>query len=680
MIKRLLILLTVFIIIAQNIAYADVIWAPEDNDFFDRHQKECEYVGRSYYVNGVNGFLSVKTAPNSNTEVKKMANGNIILIQFTCDYKGEKWGVTGSWENPSGWVPMSQLVLVYDYIAFSEEHENEFYNYEGDFNSLKNVKGEIILWTWPGSGEIKSIMDKNTADSYVEYIINRTDYEISQAYKDKQGREWLYISYWRGNRNLWICLSDPVNKDIPAFNQTQKPESIKSDGKDFLEQKISDTEQIDRRFYVNSPDGYLNPKEEPDSKKDVLIYEDRSISYTSDENAKMEVLTYNNGDIINISRTLLLNGKYWGAMSPRQSFPNSGWIPMEQLLLIYERQDFEEENKKNLYQYTGSYEAVFASKRHILWQWPGSDREKRIFDDERYVLKGVDTLYAYKDTEGREWGYVNLSYVYTLESVRVFTTITEGWLCLSDPANGSDIAAFNPAPKPTKWSPDSKYKWVHNAASEELTSKYSLSNIAKVKAYEQNKTFTDVKADVWYNDAIKSAYEYGIIEGVGNDEFNPDGMLLSVEAIIIASRIHAPYKYGNKKGAKLIEAYDASNKSWQEDGAVVYCKVEELISGTEFEYFKNITRAQMVRAWAKILQPEDMKKQNTVISLPDVNEDTPYFDDIILFYEAGIIGGVDAEGTFKPDGRITRAEASAIFMRLIDVNKREGYRTYENSN
>jgi hypothetical protein len=73
-----------------------------------------------------------------------------------------------------------------------------------------------------------------------------------------------------------------------------------------------------------------------------------------------------------------------------------------------------------------------------------------------------------------------------------------------------------------------------------------------------------------------------------------------------------------------------------------------------------------------------MPKQNTVISLPDVTAGTLYFEDIILFYEAGIIGGVDAKGTFKPSSNITRAEAASIFMNLIDVTKRHSGRTYGN--
>jgi hypothetical protein len=73
-----------------------------------------------------------------------------------------------------------------------------------------------------------------------------------------------------------------------------------------------------------------------------------------------------------------------------------------------------------------------------MWPWPGSDREKEILDwsinDANFTVS-----HAYKDNEGREWGY----------TARWGT----GWICLADPEN-SRIPVFNPAPTPLRWSPD----------------------------------------------------------------------------------------------------------------------------------------------------------------------------------------------------------------------------------
>jgi Trm5-related predicted tRNA methylase len=112
-------------------------------------------------------------------------------------------------------------------------------------------------------------------------------------------------------------------------------------------------------------------------------------------------------------------------------------------------------------------------------------------------------------------------------------------------------------------------------------------------------------------------------------------------------------------------------------GAIRYCTDEGLIiNSSGIHHLTPITRAELIGVWAKILQSKDMPKQNTVIGLPDVTADTPYYEDIVLFYEAGIIGGIDDKGTFHPDSDITRAEATTIFMNLIDLTKRHSGRTY----
>jgi len=192
----------------------------------------------------------------------------------------------------------------------------------------------------------------------------------------------------------------------------------------------------------------------------------------------IKTYSYKNGEEIFISRTYLHNGKYWG-MLPDSHGRNRGWIPMDQLLVMYIRDDFAEEYREEFYTYSGNYDAALAADKLVLWEWPGSDRAKRILDYGSYddrdsfygrqarLYKNADTdiglritdisaNYAYKDKDGREWGYVDISYTYIpLEDgiERFDTGGVREWICLSDPEN-SDIPAFNPAPTPTKWESD----------------------------------------------------------------------------------------------------------------------------------------------------------------------------------------------------------------------------------
>jgi len=235
-------------------------------------------------------------------------------------------------------------------------------------------------------------------------------------------------------------------------------------GNDFLYELKKNGEKVEelgtwyygKRFSVNSPSGYVIPKEKPGSEKGVTPsgyyphYSDKDKPYKISHKKEFVFI---NGETIIITHTYLHNGEYWGVMPPTHSYQPPGWVLMDDLLMIYDQQDFEEENTDKFYTYTGSYDAVLSAKRLVVWQWPGSDKEKRIIDEKDTIIecanvlnKYVNVLYAYKDNEGREWSN---------------TAIMDGWICLSDPQNSS-IPAFHPALQSAKWSSDGIYDWSSN--------------------------------------------------------------------------------------------------------------------------------------------------------------------------------------------------------------------------
>ena len=202
-------------------ARADIIPEP-DNDFYRRNYSVCVPLQRSFYVNGRDGSVALRTEPGSRSEIAEFENGTILFIMFTYNRNGAIWGVTEIWETrQNGWLPMDDLLLVYDYISFAEEHEGEFYTFSNALNALETIP-DLIFWTWPGSGVIDSVLEsKWRTESEHESIFLAGD---KDAYKDEDGREWVFIPYLYGRRNAWICLSDPLNMNIPAFNPAPLPE------------------------------------------------------------------------------------------------------------------------------------------------------------------------------------------------------------------------------------------------------------------------------------------------------------------------------------------------------------------------------------------------------------------------------------------------------------------------
>jgi hypothetical protein len=195
-------------------AYADVIFEPQ-NDFFERNREQLNYYVRTFIANGADGFAALKNEPGARTNTGRIQNGETVQIEWTCLYDGEYWAYSPY--RHSGWIKVDELLVPYDYIAFEEEYGDKFYRYAGDFAELTEA-GSALLWSWPGTDaepwELKNIDTEhfNMMDS-------------SSTYMDKDGREWLYIGYYFGKMTSWICLSDPMNPDIPAFNPAPEPVS-----------------------------------------------------------------------------------------------------------------------------------------------------------------------------------------------------------------------------------------------------------------------------------------------------------------------------------------------------------------------------------------------------------------------------------------------------------------------
>ncbi len=210
-------------------------------------------------------------------------------------------------------------------------------------------------------------------------------------------------------------------------------------GNDFFYENEDKTEIIGeeyhgKSFIINSPLGYVIPKEEPGSGKGIPT--DKGYSNHFGEKAPdTDVFIFKNGEVKTIKAVYLYNGEYWGVMSPSHIYQPPGWVLMDDLLMRYELKDFEIENQ--IYTYTGNYDFLSVDKL-VFWQWPGSDREKVVITDED-ILKMCSIENAYMDSEGREWGKIAHGW---------------GWVCLSDPENKTDIPSFNPALKPVKWSHD----------------------------------------------------------------------------------------------------------------------------------------------------------------------------------------------------------------------------------
>jgi len=238
-----LVLVMLSLAIPLLFAQADLVWEPE-NDFYNRNKSKCVSLSRGFYANGEDGYISMKREPGARREVAKLENGEILHILFTYDHNGEVWGLSEfispkTYDWISGWGQMDQLLLVYDYISFDEDYSGEFFDYENDADKVAKT-GDIVVWTWPGSGKIELVFEEEwqNPETY-EFILGGS----FRAYKDSEDRVWGYIGYAYGARNVWVCLSDPSNREIPAFNPA--PEPVLRKAGDKVNSSSNDTKRDD---------------------------------------------------------------------------------------------------------------------------------------------------------------------------------------------------------------------------------------------------------------------------------------------------------------------------------------------------------------------------------------------------------------------------------------------------
>lgn len=225
-------------------ASADVLWTPINDSFFEKHYAECTFVGRSYYANGAEGFVTMWNAPGSTAVIHQFENGEKLSVAWIY----EDWGcvnarVDGEWID--GWIPMEELVLIYDHISFAEEYADQIQPYGGEFADYEGSLAVINFYEYPGAPEVK-----------IEYSYNEREVRkvltgsgdapsyIQSVYVDEQGLTWGFVGYMYGHMDAWFCLDDP--------DGVNDPESV-----DFPVRQVEATELIPAQIPSMPAQGYI---------------------------------------------------------------------------------------------------------------------------------------------------------------------------------------------------------------------------------------------------------------------------------------------------------------------------------------------------------------------------------------------------------------------------------------
>lgn len=182
--------------------------------------------------------------------------------------------------------------------------------------------------------------------------------------------------------------------------------------------------------------------------------------------------------------------------------------------------------------------------------------------------------------------------------------------------------------------------------------------------------FTDVAEDAWYHDYVYDLVYRGVVNGMTATTYEPEGKLTRAQFVkLLACSLadaetlktyEGKHPFMDSEG-HWAEAYIA----WAKDKGIV-----EGVSATEFDPEAPITREQMATIFGRYALKQGIelpKDAAPAESFPDADKISEYAREFVeLMRIAGILNGYE-DGTFRPQGNATRAEAAKLFSLFLSI-------------
>ena len=175
--------------------------------------------------------------------------------------------------------------------------------------------------------------------------------------------------------------------------------------------------------------------------------------------------------------------------------------------------------------------------------------------------------------------------------------------------------------------------------------------------------FSDVSEKAWYYDAVQYASQNGLMNGVGNGKFDPEGSMTRAMLVTVLWR----YEGEPAEGENTFT--DVPNGTWYTD-AVAWAAEKGIVGGVgngNFDPEGSITREQMATILFRYAQKKniDTSKRGELSGFADSGKVSSWAKDAVQWTVAEkIINGSD--GKLLPQGNATRAQVSAILMRFLE--------------
>lgn len=174
--------------------------------------------------------------------------------------------------------------------------------------------------------------------------------------------------------------------------------------------------------------------------------------------------------------------------------------------------------------------------------------------------------------------------------------------------------------------------------------------------------YTDLENFDWASEAVYSLTEKNIIEGIGNGMFDPNGNVTYEQLAKMAV-----LSFGEVKETENVSFTDVPKDKWSHkyvESAKEWFGIKNGIFGAE----EDIPRIEVAKVMVNALNAELVSDGKQFTDDADIADELKVY--AYTAEKLGIVNGYP-DGSFKPNGKITRAEAAVMIERTLKSVKEE---------
>ena len=176
-----------------------------------------------------------------------------------------------------------------------------------------------------------------------------------------------------------------------------------------------------------------------------------------------------------------------------------------------------------------------------------------------------------------------------------------------------------------------------------------------------SEAFSDVPSSAWYYNNVMQAAAAGIVSGYPDGTFKPGNSVTRRDFAIMLTQMLGV----SNDGTAVSPFIDVDDDDYGVV-SIAYCKAHNIISGYDDGTFKPDATITRQEAASMIVKAMGVSKASDEL-YPDDSTIAGWAKDAVYKAKAaGLMKGYEEDGTFRPTGKITRAEAASIMVNALN--------------